>query len=92
MKRLITIAGIDEGKGVRLVYFYDSNGKVTTTDTRLPYNGSTESISPDYPSAEFYEREIHDFFGITFTGCPNINKRLFKAEGDKKKPFLGARK
>ncbi len=37
---------------------------------------SIESITGIWPSANWYEREIYDMFGITFTGHPNLRRIL----------------
>lgn len=87
MKRLITIIAQDTGKGIRLVYVFDEKGKVVTREMTVGYKEKAKSLYKQYPSAEYYEREIHDFFGIYFDGCPNIDQRLFKAEKDTTVPF-----
>ncbi|AEX85062.1 NADH dehydrogenase [Marinitoga sp. 1135] len=30
-----------------------------------------------FPGAEYYERDVHEFFGVTFEGNENANKELF---------------
>ena len=35
-------------------------------------NPVIDSITPVWPSANFYEREIFDLFGVTFTNHPNM--------------------
>lgn len=39
-------------------------------------NPAIDSLTPLYPTAEFFEREIFDLFGIRFNNHPNL-KRLF---------------
>ena len=33
-----------------------------------------ESVTPVWPSANFYEREVFDLFGVRFTGHPNLKR------------------
>ena len=37
-------------------------------------NPSVDSITPIWPAANFYEREVFDLFGITFDGHPNLRR------------------
>ena len=34
------------------------------------------SVTSLYPTANFHEREVYDFFGVRFTGHPNLNRIL----------------
>ena len=87
-KRLIAISGVDEGEELSIYYFFDGEDvealklKVPQKKPKIP------SIVFDFPSAELYERETHDFFGIEFEGNPNLKERLFLPEDYKGKPPL----
>ncbi len=75
--RLITISAIDKGDSFRLLYHFDLNG-IKTFKVKLPEkNPIIQTITDIFPSAEFYEREIHDFFGIEFEGNPRLHEKMF---------------
>ncbi|HEV3229251.1 MAG TPA: NADH-quinone oxidoreductase subunit C [Solirubrobacteraceae bacterium] len=44
--------------------------RVHTEDARL------ESVTPDWPSADFQEREVYDMFGVEFSGHPDLRRIL----------------
>jgi NADH-quinone oxidoreductase subunit C len=39
-----------------------------------------DSITPDWPSANFYEREVYDLFGVRFVGHPNLRRIMMPDE------------
>jgi NADH-quinone oxidoreductase subunit C len=39
-----------------------------------------DSITPIWPSADFYEREVFDLFGIRFAGHPNLRRIMLPDE------------
>jgi NADH-quinone oxidoreductase subunit C len=41
---------------------------------------SIESITPVWPSANYYEREVFDLFGISFEGHPNLRRIMMPEE------------
>jgi NADH-quinone oxidoreductase subunit C len=49
-------------------------------------SASIDSITPVWPAANFYEREIFDLFGVHFGGHPNL-KRIMMPEDWKGHPL-----
>lgn len=86
--RLISIVCLQEND-FKLNYFFDKNGKIS----KLTFNLSKikpiiESIVDIFPNADYFEREIHDFFGVEFKGNPKLHLKLFLADDWKEKPPL----
>ena len=80
---------MDEGKNFSVYYHFDDEDDVEALKFVIPKN---EPVIPtivfDFPSAELYERETHDFFGIKFEGNPRLDEKLFLPEDFKGKPPL----
>lgn len=80
---LFCLSGVDYGKELGVVYHLESTThrhmvvvKVKTEDRENP---AFDSVQDSWPTANFHEREVHDFFGIKFNGHPNL-KTLFLTE------------
>jgi len=43
---------------------------------------SVDSITPVWPSANFYEREVWDLFGVRFNGHPGLRRIMLPEEWD----------
>ncbi|KYK35658.1 MAG: hypothetical protein AYK18_02735 [Theionarchaea archaeon DG-70] len=86
--RLITISALDSRGCYHLLYHFDVNG-IKTFKVLVPEKKpKIESIVDISPSAEFYEREIHDFFDIEFKGNPRLHEKMFLPDDWKNKPPL----
>jgi NADH/F420H2 dehydrogenase subunit C len=77
---LFCLSGVDWGAELGVVYHLESTTyrhtivvKVKTLDKENP---TLDTVCNVWATAEFHEREVFDFFGITFTNHPNL-KRLF---------------
>ncbi|MHC1780424.1 MAG: NADH-quinone oxidoreductase subunit D [Bacteroidales bacterium] len=75
------ITGMDWGERLGVVYRlfsskYPENHIVLKTKTENRLNPELFSVSDIWSSANLYEREIYDFFGIRFIGHPGM-RRLF---------------
>jgi hypothetical protein len=66
--RLITVTASPVAGGeYRLAYHWDLEGWLTTLATRTDQN-AIHTISDLCPTADWIEREIHDYFAVTFAG------------------------
>lgn len=77
---LFCLTGVDWGEELGVVYHLESTTlrhsivvKVKTSDREDP---QLDSVWDIWRTAEFHEREVYDFFGITFSNHPNL-KRIF---------------
>ncbi len=75
--RLVSIFGsIDENRARHVHYLIDVNGR----EYRMlssPVTGPIPSATPITPSAAWYERELHDQYGIECVGHPDPRRLLF---------------
>lgn len=86
---MIAISGVDEGKNFSVYYHFDDKDIVENLKFILPKDKPViPTIVFDFPSAELYERETHDFFGIEFEGNPHLHDKLFLPEDFKGGPPL----
>jgi len=73
------IAGIDSQEGLVAVYHFDRftrPGRVALYVTVTHDQPEIPSISNVFSGAAWHERECHDFFGIRFTGHPDLSPIL----------------
>ena len=80
---LFCLTGVDDGKELGVVYHLESTVyrhilvvKIKTNNRENPIFDSVQDL---WATANFHEREVYDFFGITFRNHPNM-KRLFLTE------------
>ena len=88
---LMDIVGMDYGDNLGVIYYlsstlFPSYLIVLKTQTDDRENPLLDSISDLWESAGLYEREVHDFFGITFANNPDM-RRLFLRQNWKGYPL-----
>ena len=74
VKQLLCLACVDHRESFELVYILHSLDPEWTlaVKTSVPYDApQVPSITSVWRAAEWYEREAHDLFGVTFDGHPN---------------------
>ena len=81
---LTNIDWIEEGK-FQLVYiiFNWDNPIYVQVRTKIDReNPKFNTITTVYPGAKYYERDVHEFFGVEFEGNPDSLKQLFLENWD----------
>jgi NADH:ubiquinone oxidoreductase subunit C len=74
---LATMTGLDLGQNIGIIYHFFQDENTITVKSTVPKTQPTAlSIVDIIPGAILYEMEIHDLFGVTFTGNPWINQKL----------------
>ena len=69
--RFITLAAVDNGLDIELMYHFSVDSIVVTLRTAIPKEaGQIETISDIVPAAEFIEKEVSELFGVSFEGHP----------------------
>ena len=80
--RLITISAVDNTRTLELVYhFTGPHRMVVSIAVELPRDlPAVATVSDILPPAAIYERQIHDLFGIVFTGNPNMKRIMLNED------------
>lgn len=68
--RLSTVTGVPgDGGGLRLIYHWDVGPAILNLETSAA-SGHVPTIADIIPAADWVERELRDYFGLTFDGRP----------------------
>ena len=80
--RLITISAVDNRTTLELIYHLTGPHRmVVSIAVELPRDlPAIATVSGFLLSAAIYERQIHDLFGIVFTGNPNMNRIMLNED------------
>ena len=82
---LLCLACVDYQERFELVYFLQSlaQERSLVIKTSVPYDEpALPSVSAVWPAADWYEREAHDLFGVSFVGNPDLSPLLLYPEFD----------
>ncbi len=70
---LITITAIDRGERIEVCYHLSNGAKIVTIRIYITDSEpSLPTITDISLGASFYEREVHDLFGVKFEGHSNL--------------------
>ena len=74
-KMLLCMSCVDYSEYFQMVYVLQSlePERTLVLRTDVPYSDATvPSVTPVWRAADWYEREAHDLFGVSFDGHPNM--------------------
>lgn len=82
---LIDIVGMDYGESLGVIYYLSRSAepasvlrlKVSTPEREKP---ELQSVSDLWESANVYEREVYDFFGIVFLNHPDMRRIFLRSD------------
>ena len=83
--QLSTITGVDTGQGIEVIYHLNRDGKILLSVKVCvdKEHSSIPTITTFIPGATLYEREIHDLFGVTFTGHQDLSPLILPEDWPK---------
>jgi formate hydrogenlyase subunit 5 len=80
-----------EGDATRLVCVLAQNGELLSLDTVVGAEvDEFPSLTPEVPPASWYEREIHDLFGLVPLGHPRLDPLVLPLEPGQARPRPGS--
>ena len=94
-KMLLCMSAVDYPESVQVVYILQSlePERTLVVKTEVPYDDPVlPTVTGVWRAAEWYEREAHDLFGVSFDGHPDLSPLLLYDEfegfpGRKEFPF-----
>lgn len=75
--RLVSLFGSLGPKRQILIHYVFDGGTREYQEILLPVEGHVRSIAAEVPGASWYERELHDQFGIEIIGHPDLRPLIF---------------
>lgn len=84
------VTAVDVSPDLQVIYqfaHYDAPCRINGR-TPMPASGTLETISDIFQGADWHERETRDFFGVVFSGHPNLTPLILCDEDKDLKPLL----
>lgn len=95
-RHLLAITGLDLGQNIGIIYHFCHERNTIHVKTFVPKTKPAAlSIVDILPGAILYEMEVHDMFGVMFTGNPWMDRKLLLPDtwpADLPPPLLKAAK
>lgn len=85
---LSTLTALNRGTDVEVLYHFWGRGGLTLRVCCPRENPTLASIVDLIPAADWYEREVHDLFGLEFVGHPDLSHLLLPDDWDGPPPLL----
>lgn len=84
------LTAVDVSPSTQLIYQFAHYAGACRINARvsLPGSGGIDTISDIYQGANWHERETRDFFGVVFSGHPNLVPLILCDEDKDLKPLL----
>jgi NADH-quinone oxidoreductase subunit C len=81
---LESLTALDQVESFEVVYHFASFTELCRTVVHVPLAVGVEAqtISSVYPAADWFEREVWEMFGITFSGHPNLKNLILPEDAD----------
>lgn len=77
--RLATVTGVPTpDEGLRLIYHWDLGAEILNIQTWVQ-DGHVATVSDLIPAADWVERELGDYFALTFDGRPEMQPLMLTA-------------
>ena len=81
INRVISVSGYDNGKEIEVLYHFEQGDDIVNLKVRVPKDVNVvESITPVFPSANLFERELAEMLGIDVKGHPDLRKLFLPPE------------
>lgn len=87
LRHLSAITALRTETGYEVLYHFWQRGGLTLSLSCPSETKALPSITDLLPAADWYEREVHDLFGLVFTGHPNLCPLLLPEDWDGPPPF-----